>query len=298
MLADTGAGAETQKTTGVHRAPVAWKDSRIGKREKYQRNSVGGFSPIVSYGIILFVMVSEFPGAEPTPKFLIYQRRDSYEYMDFLRGLWTTESRIFELFSRMSEEERIRIQDYTFDELWDDLWIEHEINIYRDGYDKAKSKFDSIKDKIPQFISAKSNFKIAQEPPWGFPKGKKNLNHHETDIECALREFTEETGLPLQNIQVWKTKPYSEHFWGNNNKAYSTYYYLAETEKPLEFTRRATPHCIRPDTLSEEARDAKWVDFDEACSKLDHRRQAILKRVMHLITTRYDLFSPFVAGTR
>jgi 8-oxo-dGTP pyrophosphatase MutT (NUDIX family) len=32
-----------------------------------------------------------------------------------------------------------------------------------------------------------------EHPEWEFPKGRKNKD--ESDIECALREFEEETGI-------------------------------------------------------------------------------------------------------
>ena len=36
------------------------------------------------------------------------------------------------------------------------------------------------------------------EPEWEVPKGRRNLN--ESDIDCALREFTEETGYKGHNL--------------------------------------------------------------------------------------------------
>ena len=64
------------------------------------------------------------------------------------------------------------------------------------------------------------------EPEWGFPKGRRNPQ--ESDYECALREFTEETGvsahLHLQNIQ--NLMPYEEIFTGSNYKSYKHKYYV------------------------------------------------------------------------
>ena len=38
------------------------------------------------------------------------------------------------------------------------------------------------------------------EPEWGFPKGRRNFN--ETDLNCALREFNEETGINMKSIKL------------------------------------------------------------------------------------------------
>jgi hypothetical protein len=48
------------------------------------------------------------------------------------------------------------------------------------------------------------------EPEWGFPKGKRNYN--ETDIDCAMREFYEETGFKSRNMIfiVNNIAPYEE----------------------------------------------------------------------------------------
>ena len=63
------------------------------------------------------------------------------------------------------------------------------------------------------------------EPEWGFPKGRRNAQ--EKDYDCALREFTEETGIParfLQNVQ--NLMPYEEIFTGSNYKSYKHKYYV------------------------------------------------------------------------
>src|ERR1700752_2322297 len=98
------------------------------------------FDPIVSYGTIIF-RYSEYGEIE----FLIYQRRDTFEYMDFLRGAWSDESKLPDLFASMSISERNRIDKYTFQELWDDLILDHDCKLYKDGYVRAKRKFEAIK---------------------------------------------------------------------------------------------------------------------------------------------------------
>src|SRR5687767_9291966 len=98
--------------------------------------------PIVSYGIICFVLGSE-PGV--SPRYLIYQRRDNYEYIDILRGNWNNEERFRALVGALSKEERDRLMSYTFKELWDDLWIIHDSKIHADGYDRAHKKYESIR---------------------------------------------------------------------------------------------------------------------------------------------------------
>jgi 8-oxo-dGTP pyrophosphatase MutT (NUDIX family) len=64
-----------------------------------------------------------------------------------------------------------------------------------------------------------------EEPEWGFPKGRRNSQ--ETDYDCALREFSEETGIPISKLQnVRNVVPFEELFTGSNYKSYRHKYFL------------------------------------------------------------------------
>ncbi len=254
--------------------------------------------PITSYGLILFCMDNSGASAAIAvtdgtsaiaPKFLIYQRRDNYEYIDILRGNWNNEKRLKELFEALSPAEKQRIRDYTFEELWNDLWVTKENKMYKDGFEKAKKRYEMIKPKISSFLQCGPQFSTI-EPPWGFPKGKKN-GSEEKGKDCALREFAEETGFPTDDIVIWETDHFSEYYKGNNGKPYCTHYYVAEAASLFEVKRISTPNCIRQDAVSDEAEDARWATYEEACLKLGARRQGILKKVLLLIKTSYDKYT-------
>lgn len=251
-----------------------------GPRPKFSKSQY----VIVSYGIILFTMVGD------NPKFLVYQRRDNYEYIDILRGNWHSEDRFKELFSALSLEEKQRILEYTFQELWDDLWIDHSSHIYTEGFERAQKKYNTIRSKIPSMMTDEPDFD--RSPPWGFPKGKKAEHTNETELQCALREFSEETRLSTDELKVWNTRPHSENYKGNNNKQYATHYFLAEAPRELAVSMIDTPQCIRKKAVSEEAADARWMTYSEACLRLAPRRQIILKKILHLINTKYAEMSP------
>jgi 8-oxo-dGTP pyrophosphatase MutT (NUDIX family) len=268
--------------------------------------------PILSYGIILFTItqsdqdegneffqsISDLP-VRVVPKYLIYQRRDNYEYIDILRGNWSTEDRFRELSKALSVDERERLLSYTFRELWDDLWIVHGSRIHTEGYERAKKRYEQIKPVLHSILSDTN--RQGSDPPWGFPKGKK-LNPkeyskeeatEEEDTECALREFSEETRMPVDEILLWDTLPFVETYRGNNDRMYSTHYYLAEAPCILDVNKIETPGCIRTIALSEESADAMWVTFEEACTKINPRRQNILKKINMIIEQKYYSLSPF-----
>jgi 8-oxo-dGTP pyrophosphatase MutT (NUDIX family) len=63
------------------------------------------------------------------------------------------------------------------------------------------------------------------ETEWEFPKGRKN--YQERDIDCALREFEEETGISKENIKIIENVlPFEEMYVGSNHKIYKHKYFL------------------------------------------------------------------------
>ena len=60
----------------------------------------------------------------------------------------------------------------------------------------------------------------------GVSKGRRNL--YETDIDCAKREFEEETGLKPFQYNLVSIKSFNESFFGSNNIRYKHVYYLGE----------------------------------------------------------------------
>lgn len=78
-------------------------------------------------------------------------------------------------------------------------------------------------------IKEASSIQHWSQNDWGFPKGRKNFN--ETDLNCATREFTEETGINETLISViTNIVPYEEIFTGSNFKSYKHKYYLGYIE--------------------------------------------------------------------
>jgi len=244
------------------------------KKKKYDTD------PIISYGLVIFYMLQS-----GEIQFLLQQRRDTFQYIDFLRGMWNYEGQLVSLFTLMSVEERRRIRDFTFQELWDDLFIDSKSKMYRDLYPAAKKKYESIHHLIPNILDTTQTY--TNEPPWGFPKGKKS-QYQESEIDCALRETEEETCIPKENFEIIPKCKYVEQFQGTNGKTYSTHYYLARLKNMISPKRMQTPHCIRKDTLSEEAQEIIWVSYSEACIFLNPRRQIILRESLMNIQKIYQ----------
>ncbi len=231
-----------------------------------------------SYGIILY----------SKPLFLLYQRRDSYDYIELIKGRFEDESSFQKLVMGLCAEERSRIEMYSFKELWDDLWVcirSKSSKKTSKKYKLAHTLWEKYKHTIPDIPHTPKS--LIPTPAWGFPKGRKNPQ--ETDIECALREFTEETGLPIDNIVLTDSKPFIEDFIGSDNCHYINHYFLATTPQVLGSTTTVTSSTTKSKirtTLTLEATDIKWMTYDEAHAKVDARKATILKHTVYILESK------------
>lgn len=169
-------------------------------------------------------------------KFLLVQRRNSIGFMDFIRGKYKIDNidQINSLFQYMNKKEIDMIKNKSFDELWSDIWNndQYRINNLKKEFVYAKNQFEKLKNGIGCDLNL--DFFIDNVAPlyefneWGFPKGRKDKN--ETTIECAIREFSEETGINTNKIKIINNiKPIEENLIGTNGIPYRHIYYIAET---------------------------------------------------------------------
>ena len=175
--------------------------------------------PIVSCGVICFNTTGEHKCS------LLIRRKDSLGFVEFVRGKYkpTDPHYIRELVDSMTYDERKRILDNDFAFLWKNMWISKSYRRHKPEYQKSLSRFESVKYSIRKYIRENPE-KGWDEPEWGFPKGRPNRG--ETDIDCAKREFREETGINEDNLRILR-KEYKEVYTGTNGIVYENRYFVA-----------------------------------------------------------------------
>lgn len=175
--------------------------------------------------------------------FLLVQRKHTLGYIEFVRGRYKNDNidGISFLFQQMTPEEIEKIGKYTFDELWNDLWNgdpKHgpgdsgsQATFSKEGhseYTRSKEKFESLKkedDEMSLNFYVKNCISAWKTPEWGFPKGRRNKQ--ETDLECATREFMEETGYARDEFEVFENLgSILEDFIGTNGIRYRHVYFI------------------------------------------------------------------------
>jgi ADP-ribose pyrophosphatase YjhB (NUDIX family) len=179
--------------------------------------SVKKKEPILSCGIICFRKI------KGVIYVLLIRRKDSLAYVEFVRGKYKPSDPhyIRQLVDGMTKTERERILNHEFSELWKTMWISRSYKRHRPEYDKSKSRFDSIKGNLREYIEANPEMGW-EEPEWGFPKGRPN--RRETIHECAIREFQEETGIHRSKLTIIPSPEYEEDYTGTNGILYRNKY--------------------------------------------------------------------------
>ena len=197
--------------------------------------------PITSSGILLLRGVFEpleLPVDPNQVSVLMVKRKDSMAYMEFIRGKYerNDEKYIKKLLSNMTIQEQSILKTEEFDKLWTKLWGQGR-DTRSFEYENAKESYNYI-DRTKLVSEAQS---IYQEPEWGFPKGRRSKG--ETDVECAVREFEEETNIIADSYKVYEDLSFTEIFTGTNNVRYKHVYFVAvlRNSKLINLDQKLTP---------------------------------------------------------
>jgi len=262
--------------------------------------------PITSLGIILFRIKEEQilppPGIEGKDvvniksfEYLMIRRKDTLGYIDFMRGKYSIFNRdyIMNMLKQMSVEEKNKLKMLEFNELWKNIWGNDNIsNQYRVEEIVSREKFISLRNGVMNkniyytlstLIDESYQYDIWNEPEWGFPKGRRN--YQEKDYECAIREFSEETGLNIKNIKIIQNVlPFEEIFTGSNYKSYKHKYFIAYM--PYEYT-----HLIDNFEQSEVSK-IEWKSYDECMNSIrtyNLEKKRLIANI-HYALTNYKIF--------
>jgi len=244
--------------------------------------------PITSYGIICYRL-----NETNTPEYLMIQRKDSLCFMEFIRGKYDLKNikYICQLIKDMTSTEKNYLISKTFEELWNYVWYQTSIQRHTNEFNCAKIKFESLKKGFQidsQFINLEilvdTTETLYEEPEWGFPKGRRRLR--EEDINCAIREFTEETGILSEMITLKPTKtPFSEVFFGTNHVLYRHIYFIAKINDS-DLSTNTIDVDINNINQIREVQAIKWFTFEDTISHIrphNTERKKIFKEVSNII---------------
>lgn len=214
--------------------------------------------------------VEKFTKFKDNVKFLLIRRKHTLGFMEFVRGHYKIDNieGIIYLFKQMVRKEIDKIATKDFDTIWTYAWSGNgNKNKNREiEYKTSKSKFDKLIEGFEEILNLDfyvNNVKPKwNTPEWGFPKGRRNYG--ETDYECAIREFEEESTVDKNSINILKNySPLEENFTGTNGVFYKHIYYLS-----LSNTDNNVNMEINNNILSNEIGDIGYFSFYETLEKI------------------------------
>lgn len=205
--------------------------------------SLGDYKPYTSYSSISNTETDRYLCSRilDSVSFLMISRKHSLGYVEFVRGRYHVEKpmQLSYLFKLMTKDEISKIKhslmlDDGFEYLWRDMWGKKADHIPLDSNKRdSKSKYNILKyigvdgpeiglDFMVNEITAQYDIN-----EWGFPKGRRTRN--ESDRECAIREFMEESGYTESDFKIIDSiEPIVEEFYGTNGVKYRHIYYVGE----------------------------------------------------------------------
>jgi ADP-ribose pyrophosphatase YjhB (NUDIX family) len=159
----------------------------------------------------------------------VYEKQIILTYIQLYTNMINTNQPpdIFEIeINKLLEKIDVNFNEiHLFDKLFHKMYKNNNFISITQGINIFGIKYN-LKDII---LNSENKFIEAE---WEFPKGR--INKNETEINCALREFEEETGILRNNIHLLgNINPYEEIFIGSDFKTYKQKYYVCITDKNL-----------------------------------------------------------------
>jgi ADP-ribose pyrophosphatase YjhB (NUDIX family) len=217
----------------------------------------------------------------PKIKFLMIQRKDTMGYIDFVRGKYDTRpgyekekmDKIMVCLNEMTNIEKHNLLTKSFDNIWSELWVNHCSKTFLNEYKVAKEKFSNL--PINDLINDSTNSYEFRE--LGFPKGRRNMK--ERNIECAEREFFEETGYDKDCYDFIKNYPIiTEEFLGTNNVRYRHIYYLVKIKDKVHPPKIDLNNKVQTGEVS----NIGWFTIDECLELIrpyDTAKKEVIEKV-------------------
>ena len=246
--------------------------------------------PITSIGIIAFRL-----NPNNNIEYLLIRRKDTLGFIDFLRGKYSLLNKeyIVNMLKQMTISEKKSLLENDFDSLWKNLWGSNNLSKYKSEENSSKERYNLLKTGIningdffdlETLINLSNNSDNWNEPEWGFPKGRRN--YMEKDYDCALREFTEETGYNEKLlINISNLFPFEEVFTGSNYKSYKHKYYIGN----MIYNKTIDTECFQKSEVSK----MEWKEFDDCLTSIRHynlEKINLITKINEIIKT-HMLFS-------
>jgi 8-oxo-dGTP pyrophosphatase MutT (NUDIX family) len=208
--------------------------------------------------------------------FLLVERKDSIAFITLIQGMYPDSEpersrKILEYVENLTCEERYKIQYLEWDKLW-----------YIAGSKKhnkyiLEKRFLNL--NIKKYLDSTECTKIHAN--YLMPKGR--LKFKESVVKGAVREFSEETGYKISDIEINSNiKPFQETFIGINGNTYKNVFFVAKLLPNADIS-------IPLSEISEQSKEVRNVGWFELKECMDLIRDPNKKKILF---EAYSILSP------
>jgi len=189
---------------------------------------------------------------------LLIHKRVSFCFVEFVNGRYRRgdKARIHFLLSGMTGEEKIDVWSLDFARMWFRIWLVDIDNVHteKDHYEKYRSRRAYFKEchmyDGGKALQKSLSITKCSNTIWELPKGRPN-SPHELPLNCAIREFQEETGFTPADYDLILSEPTLCTIIHADNIKYISNYYVAimkpeAANRPLQinYSNGAARHQI------------------------------------------------------
>jgi 8-oxo-dGTP pyrophosphatase MutT (NUDIX family) len=188
---------------------------------------------------------------------LVIRKKYTYAFTDFVHGRYRSDQDIVKMLNKMSTDEKYSIMTMNFNEMYHRVMgVAKPTPLEPSGMEtKLATKFMLTFGRaptgdggLPAMIRASSQY----QAEWEIPKGHRKKT--ENDIDTAIREFGEETGVPRSAYQLVPGFV-AHHSFIQNGVKYAYTFYLAI------YTTDAKVHLDIGSSQGEEVGELQWLDL-------------------------------------
>ncbi|MFA6089417.1 MAG: NUDIX hydrolase [Candidatus Woesearchaeota archaeon] len=201
----------------------------------------------------------------------------------------------------MSSEEKLDIWSLDFGRIWYRIWLIDPDSIYTsdnlkltrekyERYNHCKHYFQAnfVKDKGKRVRDLLTQ-SVTTETLWELPKGRL-LFPQEKPLNCAIREFEEETGISSLEYEVLESEPYTCSIQDGKIR-YINYYYLAILNSSSKYHN---PYSLKLDYNNPqqitEVIGIQWMDINKIRSvDTTNRFVSLLKTMNRVLRKKHKL---------
>lgn len=243
-------------------APAYKIDGQYSALTPADRGAARKYRPKQAPKVRNSVGVALFRRHENRIQILLVRKRSTYAFHTFVHSQYKSDDTdaIMALFNKMTAEEKLDILSMNFNQIWYRIWLNTPFRTA--FYYMCKHKFENtfLRDggKNLRAMIARST---CGNLIWEIPKGRRSRG--ESTLDCAIREFQEETNISKEQYRVvfmpdrgaGPTRSFTHQDEGT---VYTNVYYMAVENAPIKINID-----FHNESQIVEIGELRWMDISD-----------------------------------